>query len=555
VSGGGSLPRTAERRRAASRPPGSYAEFLANGRVRTANVPMSVVPSLMLPEIRPGEVSQLAVIDLGSNTARLAIFEATGEGGLRTIYEVKEVPRLGKGVRKDLSLSPAAVERGLATLVRFSRHLTVMGNPPTIAVATSAVRDAPNGQAFVERIARRTGILMRVIDGEEEARLGYLGVASTWELDRDLIADLGGGSIQLASTRDGHLDRSTSLPLGALRLTQEFLDHDPPKRRELESAEEYVRERLGAASLPRASERLRIFGVGGTIRSLARVAMELREYPVQRVHGYPLSQRDLEVLEGILFEMSASQRREVPGISAARADVIVAGLIVVQALLRRMDKDELLVTGHGIREGAAVERLAIPVPASQEVLAFRSVTAAARGMGFSLVHGEQVRRLALALFDRLQPRYGWTDNDRLVLSVASWMHDVGTVVDAWHHPQHSAYLIRNLANLSLSDRDAVLASLVAYLHEGDEMPEGWAKTWRAILTPGDLQVARQLGTIVYFAETLEGARLNLSLPRGSQRLRLEPHRNVGATVPPRAVERLRKPIERVFELELVAPDE
>lgn len=516
---------------------------------------MSISRSLAAPEIRSGEVSQLAVIDLGSNTARLAIFEVTGEGGLRTLHEVKEVPRLGKGVREDLSLSPAAIERGLATLTRFSRHLTVMGNPPTIAVATSAVRDAPNGQAFVDRIARRTGLLMRIITGEEEARLGYLGVASAWELDRDVIGDLGGGSMQLASTRDGHLERTTSLPLGALRLTQEFIRHDPPKRRELESAEEYVREQLTAASLPRPSERLRVFGVGGTIRTLARVAMELREYPVQRVHGYPLNRRDLDVLEGILFEMTASQRREVPGISAARADVIVAGLIVVQGLLRRMEKDELLVTGHGIREGAVIERLAIPVPSTQEVLAFRSVTAAARAMGFSLIHGEQVRRLALALFDRLQSRYGWTTGDRLVLSVAAWMHDVGAVVDPWHHPQHSAYLIRNLASLSLTDRDAVLASLVAYLHEGDEMPEGWAKTWRVILTPDDLQVARQLGMIVYFAETLEGARLNLSLPRGSQRLRLEPHRNAGTAIPPRAVERLRKPLERVFELELVGPDD
>lgn len=114
---------------------------------------MTATPPVLLTDIRAGEVSQLAVIDLGSNTARLAIFEVTGEGGLRTLYEVKEVPRLGKGVREDLSLSPAAIERGLATLTRFSRHLTVMGNPPTIAVATSAVRDAPNGPAFVERIA------------------------------------------------------------------------------------------------------------------------------------------------------------------------------------------------------------------------------------------------------------------------------------------------------------------------------------------------------------------------------------------------------------------
>lgn len=533
---------------------GADARLIATAGLRTGGPRMSTHHGAV-PEPPGREVSQLAVIDLGSNTARLAIFEVTGEGGLRTVYEVKEVPRLGKGVREDLSLSPAAVERGVSTLTRFSRHLTVMGNPTAIAVATSAVRDAPNGPAFVERVARRTGILLRVISGEEEARLGYLGVASAWELDRDLIADLGGGSIQLASTRQGKLERSVSLPLGALRLTQEFLTHDPPKRRELDRARAHVRAVFAATALPRPIDKLRIFGVGGTIRALARVAMELRDYPIQRVHGYRLNRRDLEVLEGILVEMSASQRREVPGISAARADVILAGLVVVEGLLRRTGKDELIVTGHGIREGAAVDRLAIPVPAPQEVLAFRSVTAAARAMGFSLIHGEQVRRLALALFDRLRVRYGWSDDDRLVLSVAAWMHDVGAVVDAWRHPQHSAYLIRNLANLSLTSRDAVLASLVAYLHEGDEMPEGWAKTWRAILTTDDLQVARQLGTIAYFAETLEGSRLNLSLPRGSHRLRLEPLRHVGATVPPRAVERLRKPIERVFELELVAPDE
>ncbi len=516
---------------------------------------MSAAAVLTPLEPRAASATSLGVIDLGSNTARLVVFEATAEGGLRTVFEAKEVPRLGKDVGSDRSLSAAAMERGVATMGRFARQLVTMGDPATVAVATSAIRDAPNGPVFVDRVARRTGLVLRIVSGEEEARLGYLGVASSWELDRDLVADLGGGSLQLATTREGRLETGTSLPLGALRLTQDHLRHDPPKRRELESLRDGVRDLLAGTPFPRATERGRVFGVGGTIRSLARVAMGLRDFPIQRVHGYRLTTRDLEVLADGLFEMDAERRRALPGLSSSRADVVVAGLIVLEELLRRAGKEGLVVCGTGIREGAAVERLGIPVPVPQELLTYRSVTAAARAFGFSLVHGEQVRRLALALFDRLQPRFGWTAADRLVLSVAAWMHDVGAAIDPWRHPQHSAYIIRNLATLALTDRDGVMASLVAYLHEGDEVPEGWTKAWRPLLSPEELATVRRLGTLLYFAETLDGARVRLGLSRGARRLWVVPERSSGWTVPSRVRERLRKPMKRVLDLELVTAND
>jgi exopolyphosphatase/pppGpp-phosphohydrolase len=131
------------------------------------------------------------------------------------------------------------------------------------------------------------------------------------------------------------------------------------------------------------------------------------------------------------------------------------------------------------------------------------------------------------------------------------MHDVGSVVDPWRHPQHSAYLIRNLSLLALTDREALLASLAAYLHEGDPVPEGWSKTWRPLLEPPDLVLAQRLGTLVAFAETLEGATPRMSLPRGSHRLVVTPGGGSGPAIPPRALERLRKPLRRIFDLELV----
>jgi exopolyphosphatase/guanosine-5'-triphosphate,3'-diphosphate pyrophosphatase len=515
----------------------------------------STVSSDSPGETGPGPTREVAVIDLGSNTARLAIFEATIEGGLRQIFEVKGVPRLGKGVGEDGSLSDEAMERGFATARRFAHHVGVMGGPPIVAVATSAVRDAPNGPAFVERMAKRTGVDFQIISGEEEARLGYLGVAASWELDRDLVADLGGGSLQLVGTREGKLEDATSLPLGALRLTQAHLEHDPPKRREIEDLHDSIRDRLRSVPSGILRGRRRVFGVGGTIRTLARTAMGLREYPLTRVHGYSLRKRDIEALNEILVEMEADRRREVAGVGGAHAEVILAGIAVLEELLRALDLEEIVVSGHGIREGVAVERLRISVPAPQEILTFRSVTAAARAIGFSLVHGEQIHRLALELFDLLESRQNWSASDRLALSVAAWMHDVGSVVDPWRHPSHSAYLIRNLSLLALTDREALLASLVAYLHEGDEVPEGWAKAWRAILTPSELDVARGLGALVALAESLEGARVPFSIPRGSDRLvAARPSANGGGP-PSGALEKFRKPFKKLFGLELEVADE
>ncbi|MCI4360581.1 MAG: hypothetical protein L3J91_02670, partial [Thermoplasmata archaeon] len=163
-----------------------------------------------------------------------------------------------------------------------------------------------------------------------------------------------------------------------------------------------------------------------------------------------------------LSELPVGRRRDVPGISGHRADVIVAGLAVVSELMRRTGRDTVWVSGTGIREGIALERIGAPLPAPAEVLAHRSVTAAARAFGFSLPHGEEVRRIALELFELLRVKEGWGREERLALSVGAWMHDVGAVVEIWRHPRHSAYLLRHGSVFGLTQRELLLASLAVY---------------------------------------------------------------------------------------------
>ncbi|EQD51431.1 Ppx/GppA phosphatase, partial [mine drainage metagenome] len=173
----------------------------------------------------------------------------------------------------------------------------------TLAVATSAVRDAPNGPEFLRAVERSSGLLLRTISGAEEARYGYLGIAGAWELHDDVVCDLGGGSLQLVEVVRGAQRSAVSLPLGVLRLSQRFFEHDPPKKREMEELHDHVRAALKAAFAGFSVKTPGLYAVGGTVRALARAAIDFRAWPIDRVHGYPLFDYDVEALGELLQEM------------------------------------------------------------------------------------------------------------------------------------------------------------------------------------------------------------------------------------------------------------
>ncbi len=499
-------------------------------------------------------VPSVGVIDIGSNTARFVAFETSAAGTVRPVFEAKDSPRLGLGVSGDGNLSAEAIARGVATVRRFAGIVRLLGVPKTLAIATSAVRDAPNGPAFVREVQRASDVLLRVISGAEEARYAYLGVASAWALDTDLVFDLGGGSMQIAEVRGGALRNSVSLPLGVLRLAQRFFEHDPPKRRESEELREHVRDALGSAVRAFGGRRYRLFGIGGTVRSLARAAIELRDYPVRRVHGYPLYDHDIEALHELLAEMPAAKRRSVPGIGGDRADVVLAGIVVLEELLRAVGDDSLTVAGTGIREGIALEAIGARLPASAEELADRSVAAAADAFRFRLDEGREVVRTALALFDVLAPRFDGGPPERLALRVAAGMHAAGTAIDLWNHARHSAYLVENYPIWGLMPREALLAALATYLHGGGDPPSEWKRGYLPVIGPPEIELAVRLGAILEVAELLAPARPRVTLAAGGRALGLAFSPAAGTALVPRWLEKVRRPMERVFGVEVRARD-
>lgn len=295
---------------------------------------------------------RIAAIDVGSNTVLLTVAEYDPDAGLVVIEEGEDQPRLGAGLSATGQLSEGAIRRALETLTAMRDVCKRHGVQRIAAVATAAVREARNGAEFVER-ARVLGIPLRIISPETEAALSYRSAAHHFPGGkRQLVADIGGGSLELIGANHGRVELSRSLPLGAVRLTELGLPLDQLRghiRREL-SGPVPLAEWAGST----------VIGSGGTFATLAAMALARRDLPAGRpVHGTVVRAEEVEQLLGRLASLSPQQRRDTPGLRPERADIIVAGLAVVAELLDAVDAGGVTVSGFGLRDGLLLEMVGV----------------------------------------------------------------------------------------------------------------------------------------------------------------------------------------------------
>jgi len=300
---------------------------------------------------------RVATIDIGTNTVLLLIANADG-GALQPIVERATITRLGQGVDRDRRLQPEAIARTLACLAEYQDVLREQGVSALDVVGTSALRDASGGEDFSAQARAILGVAPRVIDGEEEARLTFIGALSGLNATGKVtVFDIGGGSTEIVN---GKLDPSgreiadaVSLNIGSVRLFERHVRRDPPSREELARVEHDIHEALRAA--PTFAKDSTLVGVAGTVTQLAAVELGLTRYDGTRVHGSVLSRSAVEQLATRLAAMSVSERRALPGMDPSRADVIVVGSAIVRAVLSWSGATKLLVSDRGVRWGLAAE--------------------------------------------------------------------------------------------------------------------------------------------------------------------------------------------------------
>ena len=296
-------------------------------------------------------IERIAAIDVGSNTVLLLIAEGDPTAGLTIIAEAEDQPRLGAGLSATGRLSQAAIARALETLARMREMCRAHGVSRIGAVATAAVRDAENGEEFVQ-LVRAQGIPLKAISPETEAALSYRSAAHHFPgAERTLVADIGGGSLELIGSSGGRIRLSRSLPLGAVRLTELALS--------LSSLRDQIRRALDQSVPRREWAGSVVIGSGGTFANLAAMALAQRGVSGQPVHGVEMSAKEIENLLARLSALSPEERRQMPGLRPERADIIVAGVAVVAELLDQVNASSVKVNGYGLREGLLLEMAGI----------------------------------------------------------------------------------------------------------------------------------------------------------------------------------------------------
>lgn len=452
---------------------------------------------------------RLAAIDIGTNSIRCIVVEADKSGAFRILDDEKVTVRLGEGLRENGTIAPGAWQRALAALARQKKIIDGYGVQAIEAVATSAVRRAANGADFIAAIAAAVGITVTVISGEEEAELAALSAFNNFDLDesRNLLVDIGGGSLELVTTVGRHLEQIISLDLGAVYLTEIFLQEETAAPDSHGRLRRHIRKTLKEAFGDERPAAGSLIGSGGTVTSIAAMVLAGRKESYASVHGHEILRADVVHLLAMLLRKNPRELGSVPGLNLDRADIIVAGVTVIDELLDFCQANLLRVNERGIREGIILRGLrkhGLAEDAVESRSWREAVLAFAVSCHCDRQHALQVAKLALDIFRPLARPFKLGEREQRLLEAAAILHDVGYFINYSSHHKHSYHLIRHADLFGFTPRERELIATIARYHRKALPKKKHAEFVR--LAAEDRRTVSRLGGILRLADGLDRSR-------------------------------------------------
>lgn len=459
----------------------------------------------------------IAAIDLGTNSLHMVVVRIEPTlPSFSIIAREKETVRLGDRDIETGNLKPEVMQRAIATLGRFQEIAKTLNAETVIAVATSAVREAPNGKDFLQSVQDEVGLTVDLISGQEEARRIYLGVLSGMEFNNQphIIIDIGGGSTELI-LGDSHEARTlTSTKVGAVRLTSELITTDPITNTEFKALEAYARGMLErAVEEVQANFKLgefpRLVGTSGTIETLVMIhAREKVGSVPSTLNGYELSLKDLQEWVHRLRKISNSERATIPGMPEKRSEVIIAGAVILQEAMNLLGVESVTVCERSLREGVIVDWM-LAHGLIEDRLRYqgsvrqRSVLKIANKYHVNLEHSDKVAVFALSIFDQTKGTlHNWGAEERQLLQTAGLLHNCGHYISHSSHHKHSYYLIRNSELLGYNETEVEIIANLARYHRKSP-PKKKHENYRSLLSKNHRQIVNQLSAILRLAVALD----------------------------------------------------
>lgn len=454
-------------------------------------------------------MQRIAIIDIGSNSARLVISHIYKNGAYNMVFNQKETLRLSQKADKNGLLSKEAFADALKIMQAFSVMCRQYQADKIIAVATAAIRNAKNGSVLTGEIAKTTGIHLHILPGGAEAYFSYLGVINTLSVKDGILFDLGGGSTELVLFRDRKLIDSVSIPLGAVNTTEMFNTRNTMPPNVFSDINFFISTRFSQYSWLKETK-LPLIGVGGTARTVAKMIQKSKRYPSSRVHNYVFSAQNFRALFKKLRSTDLEQRKKIPGLSEERSDIILAGMSIINCLLEQTDSKRIITSGCGLREGLFHDYYArtnnIPLIA-EDILAVSTLNVL-RLYSNNQDHCRHVADLALHMFDGWAELHGLNRRYRRLLHTAALLHDIGITINYYSHARHSAYMILNAKLFGLTHAEQMLCAVVAGWHNG--LSKGYFKNhaYRPLLAEKEWLAAEKLALLLAVAESLDYSESN-----------------------------------------------
>ena len=453
---------------------------------------------------------RIAAIDIGTNSIHMIVVKVRPDLSFEVIDREKDMVRLGAGGLDGRSLTPTAMTAALQTLSKFRRLAESNKVDEIIAAATSATREAENGGDFIAEASRQTGIRIRVISGTEEARLIHLAAGYGVDVGGStaVVIDIGGGSVEITLGTATHLTMGKSFKTGVIRLTERFVRTDPLSAHDERRLIKYLNREMGAYVEQIAQSGFdRVIGTSGTILSLGALALNEEEgAPPQDLRNQRVPAKALRRLRKRIVAADIEERLHMPGLDPRRADLSVAGSVLLDTILRGLGADDLTLCDLALREGLVLDYIHRNSARIRKVERYpdvrrRSVVELGERCGYWSEHAQQVARLALSIFDQTRSVHGLGDREREWLEYAALLHDVGVHISYDRHHRHSYYLIKNGDLRGFDPREIEVIALAARYHRQatpKKSHEGYGDLNNALR-----RTVRVLSAVVRLAEGLD----------------------------------------------------
>ncbi|MCD9025925.1 Ppx/GppA phosphatase family protein [Cohnella silvisoli] len=490
------------------------------------------------------------IIDIGSNTVRLAVYQLTDNGAYRVLDQGRWPARLSQRMDAAGALSDEAVDELAEVLRHFCLICHKHGAESIRAVATAAIRQAVNRDSIIQRLRSSTGISIEILSGEDEARIGSQAMLNSLNLADCFVVDIGGGSTEITLIHNRKVVSAVSFPIGCVNISTRYAIGDGPVSTTLLSdVQEEVRRLLGKEKWISRHPDLPLIGLGGTVRALAKLHQREISYPFHHLHGYEMRNAEVSMTLDSLAMISIEQRRKLPGLSKDRGDVIVPGLAILLGVIQQAQTSRLVICGAGLRDGLFIETC---LPHYESNAADFVLEESIRNLNALYPvapegHLNQVRKLALSLYDQLSSGTVMPAYSRRLLETAARLFRIGAVIDFNDSADHTFYMLLHTHWNGLSHREMILTAAIASYRGANPLRRKLAP-YRSMLEEGDIEAIAKLGSLLQLAAALDRSEsqaiTSLELSVKGNKLQLTAHANHPLPVEHMEVESTAKEIKK-----------